>query len=129
MATFALVGCAQPAMSVAGPAYLMCRATNGFAASWERAIREADTALIISPEHGLLHPDEEMRPGDVGLGDERWQANPEAWLIRIQRELLTLRWMEAQHRWLLLGDGDWLAPVANYLRENGQEVLPPAAAS
>ena len=123
MATFALVGCAQPAMSAAGPAYLMCRATEGFAASWERATQEADTSLILSPEHGLIYPDEEMRPGDVGLGDERWQDNPQAWLTRIERELLTLRWMEVQHRWLLLGEGAWLAPVAAYLRENGQEVL------
>ena len=127
MATFALVGCAQPALSAAGPAYLLCRASDGFTAAWERATQEADAALILSPEYGLLYPDEEMRPGEVGLGDERWQENREAWLTRIQRELLTLRWMEAQHRWLLLGEGDWLAPVANYLRENGQEVLPPAA--
>ncbi len=121
MATFALVGCAQPALSAAGPAYLLCRASDGFTAAWERATQEADAALILSPEYGLLYPDEEMRPGEVGLGDERWQENREAWLTRIQRELLTLRWMEAQHRWLLLGEarrlvanGDLTSAVAVY---------------
>jgi hypothetical protein len=124
MATFALVGCAKPDITAAGPAYLMCRGHNGFAAIWERATQEADAALILSPEYGLVYPEEVLRPGDVGLGDERWQQNPDAWLTRIQRELLTLRWMDAPHRWLLLGDGDWLVSVANFLRDSGQEVVP-----
>lgn len=127
MATFALVSSGMPAISAAGPAYLMFRASAGFAASWERATKEADSALILSPDYGLLYADEVVGPGDGGLGDERWQENADAWLGRIERELLTLRWLEAQHRWLLLGDGAWLAPVATYLRENGQEVLPPSA--
>jgi hypothetical protein len=124
LATFALVGCAQRDTTAAGPAYLMCRAQSDFATSWERATQEADVALILSPEYGLVHPEEVVRPGDGGLGDERWQENPEAWLARIQRELLTLRWMDAPHRWLLLGEGDWLRSVADYLRESGQEVVP-----
>ena len=73
MATFALVGCTLPALTAAGPAYLMCRASDGFAASWERAIHEADAALILNPEFGLLYPDEMLHPGEVGLGDEGWQ--------------------------------------------------------
>jgi hypothetical protein len=116
-------------MAAAGPAHLMCRANAGFAESWDRATREADAALILNPEYGLLYPDEVLRPGDVGLGDEAWQENPEAWLTRIQRELLTLRWLELKHRWLLLGDGEWLVPVATFLKESGQEVLPMASVS
>lgn len=127
MATFALVGCAQAAQSAEGPAYLVCRASAGFAAAWERASQEADVSLILTPEYGLVHPDEILHPNDAGLGDERWQQDPAAWLVRIQRELSTLRWLEAQHRWLVLATGEWADRLVQFLRENGQDVQPQPA--
>ena len=123
MATFALVGCSEPSPFASGPAALMCRASEGFADAWERAGREADDALILSPDYGLLHPDETLRPGDGGLGDERWRTAPDAWVARVGRELTTLRWLELRHRWLVLADGLWADRVAQYLEAQGQEVL------
>lgn len=127
MATFALVGCTQPSLPSSGPAYLMCRANDGFAAAWERATGEADNALILSPEYGLIHPDEVLEPGDAGLGEERWGEDPARWEARVQRELQSLRWLEEQHRWLLLAEGDWADRVAGMLEASGQRVERSAA--
>lgn len=122
MATFALVGCALPALTDAGPASLMCRLDASFARAWERAQAEADLTLILNPDYGLLHPDEEVRPGDPGLGDERWSVAPERWLDRVQRGLTSLRLLDDRHRWLILADGPWADAAAEALETLGQQV-------
>lgn len=122
MATFALVGCALPALTEAGPASLMCRMDANFARGWERANADADLTLILNPDYGLLHPDEAVRPGDLGLGDERWSVAPERWLERVQRGLTSLRMLDDRHRWLLLADGLWADAAAEALQALGQQV-------
>lgn len=129
MATFALVGCALPALTASGPARLMCRTDAAFASAWERADAEADIVLILNPDYGLLHPDEEVRPGDTGLGDERWSVEPARWLDRVQRGLTSLRMLDDRHRWLILADGPWASEVVRVLQERDQQVeqLAPSA--
>ena len=122
MATFALVGCTPPPLQEAGPAYLMCRSESGFAQQWERATKEASVSLILSPEYGLVHPDEVLRSGDEGLGDERWGRDPDRWLDRVQREVAALRFLEEPHRWLLFADGPWADRVETLLQQSGHTV-------
>lgn len=122
MATFALVGCDRLGLSAPGPASKVCETPLGFQGAYSKALTEADSTLLLSPDYGLIHPDEVLSPSDGALGDERWSATPERWLQRVWQELTALRWLEAHHRWLLYAAGEWADRLAGMLQENGQTV-------
>jgi hypothetical protein len=91
MTTIGLVGCAAAKLSCPAPARDLYT-SQLFRKASAYAEANSDHWYILSAKHGLVHPDTELEPYDVKLGDAKTGPAIWEWATRVHDQLETELW-------------------------------------